>query len=315
MTTPKINPERLLADLHVLRQIGACGTGVVRPVFSEKDMEARRWLKQRMLDAGLDAKMDGLGNVIGYSGKTGPTLLMGSHTDTQPHGGWLDGAYGVICALEVNRALAECPETAHMSVDIASWADEEHTYHGFLGCKGFLGQMTPEIIAESKNADGHLLSDALKEAGLDGTSESYDPERYIAYLEAHIEQGPRLDMANQQAGVVTGIVGCRDYDISFTGEMNHAGSTPMDMRKDAGMALIEFSHKLNQKFKEIAGQYTVWTIGRAEFTPGAACVIPGHATMKLQFRDTSEELLDKLEACVYEMAKTLEPELKTPYLN
>ena len=310
MTAPIINGKRLLDDLKKLRTFGQCKTGVVRPAFSQTDMDARLWLKAKMLEADLDARIDGLGNVIGYSGKSDKTLLMGSHTDTQPEGGWLDGAYGVICALEISRALAECPDTKHLSLDIASWADEEHTYHGFLGCKGFLDILEPDAIASSHNAQGQSLIDALKNAGLNGESEKYDPSRYIGYLETHIEQGPRLDMAGHQAGVVTGIVGCRDFDISFTGEMNHAGSTPMNMRRDAGMALIEFGHRLNQRFQQLADKYTVWTFGRAEFSPGAACVVPGEAVLHLQYRDISNDLLDKLEDATRQLADNLASELK-----
>lgn len=305
-----INPDRLLGNLYDLRKFGQYSTGVIRQVYSKADMESRHWLRRQMAEAGLDARLDGLGNVIGYSGKTGPTLLMGSHTDTQPKGGWLDGAYGVICALEVSRALSECPETAHMSVDIASWADEEHTYHGFLGCKGFLGMLPSQVISTAIRSDGHRLEEALKTAGLDGLSEQYKPGRYIGYLESHIEQGPRLDISGNRIGVVTGIVGCRDLDIAFIGETNHAGSTPMAMRKDAGMALIEFVSLLNRRFRQMANQYTVWTIGRVEFLPGAACVIPGQATLRLQFRDSSLKQLDRMEEAVRQMANALQKELK-----
>src|SRR5574338_1376723 len=108
---PRIDPERLLSDLRHLRSIGAQGKGVVRPAFSGKDMEARRWLKQKFEAAGLDASIDGVGNVLGRSRNAGRALLLGSHSDTQPTGGWLDGALGVVYALEVARALAADPAT------------------------------------------------------------------------------------------------------------------------------------------------------------------------------------------------------------
>ncbi|MET4695329.1 hydantoinase/carbamoylase family amidase [Endozoicomonas lisbonensis] len=304
MTKPQIKPERLLADLQQLRRFGEYKSGVVRPALSPVDMEARRWLRERMLAASLDAHIDGVGNVIGYSGKQGPTLLMGSHTDTQPEGGWLDGAYGVICALEVCRALQECPETTQMSVDIASWSDEEHTFHGFLGSKSFLGLLEPDVIRTATNADGHSLEQALFDAGLNGVPHRYQPDRYIAYLEPHIEQGPRLELSNKRLGIVTGIVGCRDYDITFTGEANHAGSTPMELRKDAGMAMVDFIGQLNRRFQQLAGQFTVWTVGRIDYFPGAACVIPGQAIMRLQFRDTSQGQMNVLEQALRQLVDT-----------
>ncbi|TDN61516.1 peptidase M28-like protein [Paraburkholderia sp. BL10I2N1] len=128
----KINPERLLDDLKQLRSFGATGPGVVRLALSPVDMESRRWLVERMTDAGLDAVIDGVGTVFGRSRKSGPALVIGSHTDTQPTGGWLDGAMGVIYGIEIARALAENKETSHLAVDVASWIDEEGTFAGLL---------------------------------------------------------------------------------------------------------------------------------------------------------------------------------------
>lgn len=224
--------------------------------------------------------------------------------------GWLDGAYGVICALEVCQSLAENPDTANLSVDIASWADEENTFHDFLGCKGFLGQLQPQVINTAIRADGYQLKDALKAAGLDGNSEQYNPERYLAYLSIHIEQGPRLDIAQKQIGIVNQISGCREFEISFFGESNHAGSTPMAMRRDAAMAMMEFATVLNRRFRQIGTKQSVWTIGHAEFDPGAASVIPGKATMTLQFRDPSLNQLDRMEQALRQMAKALQKDLK-----
>ncbi len=309
MAVPIINPERFLTDLQTLRQFGRQGNGVVRQAFSEEDMASRRWLQERMAEAGLRSKIDGVGNVIGYARKPGRALLMGSHTDTQPEGGWLDGAYGVIAALEVARALDECPETRHLALDIASWADEEHTYHGFLGSQGFLGQLAPSVFSTATRNDGHPLSRALADAGLNGQPDHYDPARYIGYLEAHIEQGPRLELAAKQVGIVTGIVGCRTLDITFHGEANHAGSTPMDRRRDAGKALFRFANQMDMVMAAMAAEFTVWTVGRVQFYPGSASVIPGKACMRLQYRDTCRDLLVSMETAVRDLASQMAPEL------
>lgn len=122
---PQIDAGRLLGDLKRLRAFGAHGTGVVRESLTAIDLESRRWLVERMREAGLDADVDGVGTVLGRSRAAGPALLIGSHTDTQPTGGWLDGALGVIFGLEVARALAGDPGTAGLAVDVASWIDEE----------------------------------------------------------------------------------------------------------------------------------------------------------------------------------------------
>jgi N-carbamoyl-L-amino-acid hydrolase len=298
-TMPAIDADRLLADLRHLRTFGATGPGVVRPSLSPVDMAARRWLASRMTDAGLDAAIDGVGNVVGRARKPGPALLLGSHSDTQPRGGWLDGALGVIYAVEVARALAEAPETADLAVDAVSWVDEEGTYLGFLGSLSFCGLLEGAAVDAAESRDGHPLRDAIREAGLTGTAPArIDPERHVAYLEAHIEQGGHLEATGRLLGVVTAIVGIRTFRIAFTGSQNHAGTTPMPIRRDAGRGLIDLAHRVNAEFPALAGERTVWTMGRAVFDPGAPSIIPGRAELTLQFRDPEDARLDALEQCL-----------------
>ena len=299
-----INPERLLADLDHLRTFGATENGVVRPSLSDVDIRSRHWLLERMRAAGLDARIDGVGNVFGRSPNHGPALLIGSHSDTQPRGGWLDGALGVIYGLEVARALAEDPATAHLAVDAVSWMDEESTFLGCLGSRSFCGVLDKNAEAVAKNADGQLLSEALQVAGLSAVArERFEPGRYVGYLEAHIEQGPYLEEARLKIGVVTSIVGIRGCTVQFVGEQNHAGTTPMPRRKDAGVALFDFAVKLRAIFQSLAGDRTVWTIGNACLVPGASSIIPGRAELALQFRDEDESRLDRMEAAVQSLAK------------
>jgi N-carbamoyl-L-amino-acid hydrolase len=301
---PAINPDRLLEDLNTLRTFGAVGTGVVRPSFSPADMAARRWLHARMREAGLDACIDGVGNVLRRSGNPGKALLVGSHSDTQPTGGWLDGALGVIYGLEVVRALAEDSTTRHLAIDAVAWIDEEGTYLGCLGSRSFCGMLTHEAIAAATNAAGQRLTDAMNAAGLDGVPLTrLEPERYIGYLEAHIEQGPHLEEHGHKIGVVTSIVGIHGYRLLFRGQQNHAGTTPMGRRKDAGVALIDFAYHVRQAFQAIAGPSTVWTIGRVAFSPGAASIIPGEAEMILQYRDPEEARLAQLDQAVQSLAE------------
>lgn len=143
---PTVNRERLLADLRMLRTFGASTKhtlGVVRPSLCDDDLAARRWLLKRFEEANLEPTLDAVGVAFGRSRKKGPALLVGSHSDTQPRGGWLDGAMGVIYGLECARALAEDPATAHFAVDVASWTDEESTFLGMLGSKSFCGLLPP----------------------------------------------------------------------------------------------------------------------------------------------------------------------------
>lgn len=293
---PHIDPDRLIGDLKHLRTFGAFRTGVIRTAFSDVDMESRRWLVDKMAEAGLDASIDGVGNVIGRSRNSGRALLIGSHTDTQPRGGWLDGAMGVIYALEIARAFRESEDTRNLAVDVASWMDEEGTYLSFLGSRSLCGEIAPEVIAAAKNRDGHPLTEAISTAGLQGVAPMrLEPGRYAGYLEAHIEQGGHLEATGNRIGVVTAIVGIREFDIAFTGAQNHAGTTPMPIRRDAGVALIDLASEIHAEFPKFAGSKTVWTIGRVTFDPGAPSIIPGRAEMILQFRDPEETRLDALE--------------------
>ncbi len=306
---PPINPTRLMAELHHLRTFGTVGTGVVRPSLSPVDMASRGWLRERMSAAGLDARIDGVGNVIGRSRHRGKALLVGSHSDTQPRGGWLDGALGVIYGLEIVRALADDPATRDLAVDAVAWIDEEATYLGCLGSRSFCGVLTQEAIEAATNAEGYRLTEAMTAAALDGvTPAPLEPERYIGYLEAHIEQGPYLEAADNKIGVVTSIVGIRGCKIHFRGQQNHAGTTPMPNRKDAGVALIDFAYTLRQAFQAIAGPQTVWTIGRVSFSPGTPSIIPGEAEMILQYRDPHAALLDRLDEAVNALAATVNGE-------
>ena len=294
----EINPQRLMNDLRHLRTIGKYGTGVVRPAFSTKDMEARQWLLDRMGEAGLKASMDGVGNVFGRSPNPGRGVLIGSHTDTQPQGGWLDGSLGVIYGLEIARSFAEDRRTAHFAVDAASWSDEEGTYMSMLGSRSFCDMLSRDDMERAQNHHAtRSLSAALEQAGLAGIpTVKLDLNRYSAYLEAHVEQGPHLDAQGKLLGVVTAIVGIRTFRITFKGQQNHAGTTPMAYRKDAGVALMELAHVINREFPTLAGPRTVWTIGHVRLEPGSPSVVPGRAEMLLQFRDTDDKILDVLES-------------------
>jgi beta-ureidopropionase / N-carbamoyl-L-amino-acid hydrolase len=301
---PRINAERLLDDLKRLRSFGATGPGVVRLALSPVDMESRRWLGQRMTDAGLDAVIDGVGTVFGRSRQSGPALLIGSHTDTQPTGGWLDGAMGVVYGLEIARALAESDETCHLAVDVASWIDEEGTFTGFLGSRSFVGDPVEESIRSARNREGLRLQEALDVAGLAGTPRVHlDAARHVAYLEPHIEQGGRLEAAGKSLGVVTTIVGIRELRLRFTGQRNHAGTTPMSIRRDAGAALVAFIARMDEAFRQLADADTVWTVGRIEIDPGSFSVVPGQADMFLQFRDANAARLRAMEAKLSELVR------------
>ena len=306
---PAIDPDRLLADLRTLRGIGAHGRGVVRPAFSAADMDARRWLERRYQEAGLEATIDGLGNVFGCSRNPGKALLIGSHSDTQPTGGWLDGALGVIYALEVVRALAADGATRALAVDAVSFQDEESRFVGCLGSRSLIGALTPEMEQGAVDRDGVTLADALREAGLaDVPRLRLARDRYAGFVEAHIEQGPHLEDAARRIGVVTGIVGVRSIRFVFRGQQNHAGTTMMARARRDATALYELAHRINREFPKVAAERSVWTMGRVRVEPNATSIVPGYAELDLQFRDASEAPLEAFEAIAARMSRRNECE-------
>lgn len=294
---PQIDPARLMGDLNHLRSIGAYRTGVHRPTFSPQDLEARRWLVGRMQQAGMKAHIDGIGTVFGMRDAPGPKMLTGSHLESQNHAGWLDGALGVIYGLEAARAISEDPAFADCGVDVVALCDEEGHFGSFLGSRSFLGVLGEEEIDQAKNRyDGTPMRDALAAAGLsDVPRVKAEDGRYKGFFEAHIEQGDTLISSGLKIGNVTAIVAIWQYKLVFTGEQNHAGTTSMKRRRDAGLAAVRALAEIDRRFPAICGERTVWTAGRISLEPGAPSIIPGRAEVLFQFRDADRDVLDRLE--------------------
>jgi len=293
----QINYPRLLADLRRLATFGQAGSGVHRLSFTPEDREARHWLLQRMTEAGLDAQIDGIGNVYGQTKGVNKAVLIGSHTDSVPKGGWLDGALGVLYGLEVARARLEAGAQTDLGIDVISFADEEGTYRALAGSLSFCGHLSEADVEAAKNQQGKSLRKALNEAGYTGRPRAtWDLSRDVAYLEGHIEQGPRLESEGKKIGVVTGIVGIRRVQVTCTGQADHAGTTPMHLRKDAGSALIKYCYDLMQRFDQVRSPDSVWNFGHVAFEPGAGNVVPSTARVLVEFRDPVEATLDRLQA-------------------
>ena len=301
---PRIDPNRVLGDLKRLRAFGAYKTGVHRPTYSADDMAARNWFAGRLAAAGLAPTIDGIGNIIGRSRGTGPRILTGSHLESQNHAGWLDGPLGVVYGLEAARAVSEDAAFKTAAVDVGVWADEEGHFGNFLGSRSFCGELDEREIDEAADRTrGTPMRDALAKAGLAGRPrETLAKGEYAAYLEAHIEQGDWLESNKLRLGIVTSIVGIWQYRVLFEGVQNHAGTTRMAIRKDAGVALTRFAVDLEEAFPRICGPRTVWTTGRITLDPGAPSVIPGRAEMLFQTRDDNPDVLARLEGKLFEMA-------------
>lgn len=295
----KVDVESFLADLYELRKIGAFKTGVNRPTYSPQDMEARRWLLDRMRSLGLEPTMDGIGNVFGRHTGTGPHLLVGSHIESQVEAGWLDGALGVVAGLALARM--------GLPVDVCAFADEEGHFTGsYKGSRSFIGELTEEEIDQScARFDGPTLRSALETAGLAGIPRmEIDCQRYKAFLEMHIEQGSVLEKAGLQLGVVTGIPGIWTWQLNFEGQQDHAGGTSMEERRDAGLAAVRLLAAVDQEFPRVCGDRSVWTTCRITVEPGApVAIIPGKATVRMEFRDLSLEVLERMEAALRSLVR------------
>jgi beta-ureidopropionase / N-carbamoyl-L-amino-acid hydrolase len=286
-----IDAARFLRDLHDLRGIGTYKTGVHRPTYSPQDMESRRWLMARLEECGLEASIDGIGNVYGRHRGPGPHLLVGSHIESQNYAGWLDGALGVVAAVALARA--------GLPVDVCAFADEEgHFEGGFLGSRSIIGELSEEEIDRSRSRnDGTPLLNALAAADLAGRPRmQLDPGRHKGFVELHIEQGTQLERGGLRIGVVTGIVAIWQWRIAIEGQQDHAGGTTMAERKDAGLAAVRLLAAIDREFPRVCGERSTWTTGRIALDPGAPSIIPGHADALFQFRDVSVPVLERMEA-------------------
>ena len=288
-----------MADLHELRSFGASGVGkgVVRPAFSAADIAAREWLCARFEDAGLQTHMDPMGNVFGLA--DGPSLLLGSHSDSQPEGGWLDGALGVIAALEVARTARVAGGPA---VSVVSFQDEEGRFGGLTGSSVWSGKTALSEADLATDYDGLSLADTR--AVVSALAKGWvDPAQFLGFIELHIEQGLTLDAAGEQIGVVSKIVGTREIPITFTGQQNHAGTTQMHLRRDAFQALSAFNGLLNDRMRNVVTPTTVWTIGHVTLHPNASSIVPGQVSFSMQWRDGDADRLKRMEQIVRETAQ------------
>lgn len=304
MSRIPVDPARFLDDLHKLRSFGgdSATKGVRRRALTEADIAARDWLAVRIAQAGLEARIDALGNVFGLA--PGRSLLLGSHSDTQPEGGWLDGALGVIAALEIARAAREA---GGPNISVVSFEDEEGRFGALTGSSVWAGKLTLEAADTLVATDGTKFAEARAGLG-DRVGDIVDPGRFTGFLEMHIEQGPVLDQAGEAIGVVTGIVGLRQVQVTVRGQQNHAGTTPMAHRRDAFTVAARIATALPDRFANIVTPQSVWTIGHVVLHPGASSVVPGRAEFSLQWRDIDADRLDRMEAAIMDLLSDMAQE-------
>ncbi|SEP74639.1 N-carbamoyl-L-amino-acid hydrolase [Ectothiorhodospira magna] len=300
MTHAHINFQRLQQDIQELSAIGRdADRGIHRMAFSEGDLAGRRWFKERILAADLDFYEDGAANLHGRLDWDGsrPSVMMGSHLDTVPGGGPLDGALGVLVGLEVLRTVKESGITLRHPLEVVNFTDEEGRFGGLFGSQAMAGQLSPAQVHNARDLDGISLTEAMAAWGLDANAALFarrSKESIHAYLELHIEQGPVLDRGDISVGVVEAITGLFKWEIQLKGQTNHAGTTPMDMRNDTFQGLAEFASEIGRILEEHGSPHSRATIGRVELRPGAANTVPGHTTFSLDVRDTDPDTLKGL---------------------
>ncbi|CAI8058186.1 N-carbamoyl-L-amino acid hydrolase [Geodia barretti] len=269
----------------------------------------RNYVIELMQSAGLSVRIDAAGNIIGRIEGTDPSLpaiVLGSHTDTVPAGGRYDGALGVIAAIEVVQAIKDSGRTSRHPVEVVVFTNEEGTgfHRWLLGSRAVAGLWEPEDFS-AVGDDGVALASRLPDLG--GNISRIDearrrPDELACYLELHIEQGPTLHRGGFPIGVVTGITGRSVYHIDIVGEANHAGTTPMSLRRDAMSAAAQVALAV----RHIAGEMEVCrvgTVGSMEVHPNAANVIPGRVVLGCEFRD---ERMESLAAAEVELRRTAE---------
>ncbi len=298
----KVDLERIKRHVLTLSEIGknTQDHGIYRMAFTDADMEAKRWLLDQIDAVGLESRSDGAANIFGVlkSGKDQPSLLVGSHIDTVPCAGTLDGSLGVVVGLECLRVMHESGLSFERDVELVAFSDEEGRFGGMLGSESFCGLTTPQTVQSAVDSNGTQLKDAMLQQGLDPMKilEAHrDPKTVDRYIELHIEQGPVLDRKQLQIGVVDEITGLFRWNMRIQGESNHAGTTPMEMRRDAFMGLADFAHEIPRVLEEIGSDRSRATIGTAEILPGAANTVPGTVEFTLDVRDTSEDILSALK--------------------
>lgn len=312
---PTIDGEQLLDDLETLGQIGALPTGGLnRVAYSPADQEGRAWVQTRMRDLALEVRTDPAGNTMGlYPGQDSslPPIGIGSHTDTVPDGGRYDGSLGVLAALACVRALHEAGARLRHPVEVINFAAEEATMSaGTIGSQAMIGLLDPATL-DKPAWDGRPVAEHLRAAGLNpaaAVSQAQRPQGSLAaFLELHIEQGGSLEAANIPIGVVEGIVSIRRYAVTFPGYANHAGTTPMQSRRDALVAAAPFILAV----RDVAVAHgIVGTIGTLRVQPGAPNVIPGLVEIGFEIRGLDEAVLDQAEADLARQAGAAGAEFK-----
>jgi N-carbamoyl-L-amino-acid hydrolase len=309
----RVNGQRIAHRISELSKFGRDLNGRgYRVAYTQGDIEGRAWFMELMKMAGLDPSIDAGGNIIGKRKGKNPALkpiAFGSHIDMVPDGGNYDGTLGSISALEVIEVLNENKIVTNHPLEIIIFGNEEG---GTIGSKALAGLLTEEGLKKISQS-GLTIAEGIKAIG--GSAENIQSCKRSqgdlhTFLELHIEQGGILENENIQIGVVEGIVGMMDWEVTVEGFANHAGSTPMDMRKDALLAASRLVIAVNEVVNSVPGKQ-VGTVGKMASYPGASNVIPGRVNLSLEIRDLSIKKVEMLFAEIQQRADSIATDSKT----
>lgn len=302
----EIQPDRAIADLRELDRRTGGPEGARRLCWTDEWASARAFLRERLAEIdGVEVEVDEAGNLWAtLAGARPETVAVGSHIDSVPAGGWLDGALGVMGALELLRATAERGTPAR-TVTLIDFADEEGARFGrsLFGSSAVAGTLDPDAVRPLTDADGHAIADVLAEHGIDldrAPEAARRRDRLVAYLELHIEQGPVLEREGIAVAAVTGTAGVERFRLTFEGQAAHAGTTPMNLRRDAGLAAAETMRAVEDAARAHGG---VGTTGGLTLTPGIVTAVPGRAQLLVDLRHAAAEPLARMLAEVRRSAQ------------
>lgn len=316
-----VSGERLAYRLGEIAKIGLTDSfGSNRAGYSQEEKQAKDLISKWMKEAGLTVRQDEAGNVFGrLKGRNDglPAIVSGSHVDSVPNGGHFDGPLGVLAALEVVEAWKTTGKELDKPFEVAIFSDEEGSRfnNGLNGSEAVIGKGHAEQKLHLKDAIGMSFEEVLNDVGLtveDFNQAERSKEEIELFVELHIEQGKRLEKENLPCGIVTGIAGPCWLAFTFTGEAGHAGNTPMDDRKDALVAASEFILEVSKLPKQVSHS-AVATVGKQEVKPNGVNVIAGEVVVFIDvrdiYKDTRDELVDKVFACGEEVANKHQVEI------
>jgi N-carbamoyl-L-amino-acid hydrolase len=293
----EVNAERLVRRLGELGEVGRDGAGRTRLALTPQDKEGRDLIVGWLREAGAQVKVDRIGNIYGcLPGRNdGPPIMLGSHIDTVVRAGAYDGCYGVIAGIEVLHCLSATGSRQQRSVAVAAFTNEEGVRFtpDLLGSRVMAKNIALEEALDIHSSDGNVVREELERIGYLGDLSPWELLPAV-FLELHIEQGPVLDASGIGIGIVEAVQGHSWWRVVIDGMANHAGTTPMDLRQDAGVAAMQIAIKLHNSAAK-AGIPRVATIGSITVEPNAINVVPGKALLTVDFRDPDEEKLREAE--------------------